>query len=47
MVLTFSALRWYFVQDFGDHNTTELASCTVLVIGSKHMVPTFVPTVGA
>ena len=46
MVLTFSAPRWYLVEDVGDYNTSEHASKTVLVIGSKRMVPTFVPTVG-
>ena len=46
ILLTFSAPRWYLVEDVGDYNTSEHASKTVLVIGSKHMVPTFVPTVG-
>ena len=26
MVFTFSAPRWYLVEDFGDYNTCELAS---------------------
>ena len=26
MVLAFSAPRWYLVEDFGDYNTSELAS---------------------
>ena len=46
ILLPFPAPRWYLVEDFGDSNTSELASYTVLVIGSKHMVPTLVPTVG-
>ena len=36
ILLTFSAPRWYLVEDFGDYDTSEVASWTSLVIGSKH-----------